>query len=136
FSGELAHIDLISPEIDETDFDPEEIRFADRLFDSLREEINLFLTLDDSMPSGIENDDHDSEGDMIFLEELLSNDSPSLPVNESFHFNVPSSLRPPAKPPDDDESEPDTRVLTVKVVGDISEQIAWILKTRDHGFVF
>ncbi|GKE81116.1 hypothetical protein Tco_1551116, partial [Tanacetum coccineum] len=42
-------------------------------------------------------------------------------VNESFHFDVPSSLRPPAKPPDDDEIEPDTRVLTAKVVGDISE---------------
>nr|GEU92300.1 hypothetical protein [Tanacetum cinerariifolium] len=32
FSGELAHIDLISPEIDETDFDPEEeIHFVERL---------------------------------------------------------------------------------------------------------
>ncbi|GKF82990.1 hypothetical protein Tco_0244646 [Tanacetum coccineum] len=76
--------------------------------DSLMEEIDLFLTLDDSMPSGIENDDHDSKGDILFLEELLSNYSPSLPVNESFHFDVPSSPRPPAKPPDDDEIEPDT----------------------------
>nr|GEY80775.1 reverse transcriptase domain-containing protein [Tanacetum cinerariifolium] len=32
FSGELAHIDLISPEINETDFDPEEeIRLVERL---------------------------------------------------------------------------------------------------------
>ncbi|GKD72088.1 hypothetical protein Tco_1330370 [Tanacetum coccineum] len=89
--------------------------------DSLMEEIDLFLTPDDSMPSGIENDDYDSEGDILFLEELFSNDSPSLHENESFHFDVPSSPRPPAKPPDDDEIEPDTGVLTAKVVGDISE---------------
>ncbi|GJY80111.1 hypothetical protein Tco_0492862 [Tanacetum coccineum] len=43
-----------------------------------------------------------------------SNDSPSLPINESFHFDVPSSPRPPAKPPDDDEIEPDTELLTAK----------------------
>nr|GEV50664.1 hypothetical protein [Tanacetum cinerariifolium] len=75
--------------------------------DSLMEEIDLFLTLDDSMPPGIKNDDYDSEGDIFFLEELLSNDSHSLPENESFHFDVPSSSHPPAKPSDDDEIEPD-----------------------------
>nr|GEX86786.1 hypothetical protein [Tanacetum cinerariifolium] len=90
--------------------------------DALMEEIDLFLTLDDSMPPGIENDDYDSEGDILFLEELLSNDSPSLPKNESFHFDVPSSLRPPAKSPDDGiYFEPDTGLLTTKVVGDISK---------------
>ncbi|GJY70324.1 hypothetical protein Tco_0474027 [Tanacetum coccineum] len=140
FSGELAHIDLISPEIDEADFDPEEeIRLVEKLLydnssprppeelnsensdaviesfspslipvednDSLMEEIDIFLAPDDSIPSSIENDDYDSEGDILFLEELLSNDSLSLPENESFHFNLyydPSSPRPPAKPPDDD----------------------------------
>ncbi|GJZ67451.1 reverse transcriptase domain-containing protein [Tanacetum coccineum] len=56
------------------------------------------------------------------MEELLSNDSPSLHENESFHFDVPSSPRLPAKPPDDGiYFEPDTGVLTTKVVGDISE---------------
>ncbi|GKA66010.1 hypothetical protein Tco_0765818 [Tanacetum coccineum] len=89
--------------------------------DSLMEEIDLFLTPDDSMPPGIENDNYDSEGDIFFLEEFLSNDSLSLPENESFHFDVPSSPRPPTKPPDDDEIEPDTRLLTAKVVGDISK---------------
>nr|GFC22594.1 hypothetical protein [Tanacetum cinerariifolium] len=84
-------------------------------------EIDLSLTLDDSMPSGIENDDYDSEEDILFLEELLSNDSPSLPENESFYFDIPSSLRPPAKPPDDDEIKPNMGVLTTKMVGDISE---------------
>ncbi|GJW42378.1 hypothetical protein Tco_0071177 [Tanacetum coccineum] len=100
-------------------FSPSPIPVEDS--DSLIEEINLFLTPDDSMPSGIENDDYDSEGDILFFEELLSNDSPLLPINESFYFDVPSSPRPPAKPPDDDEIEPDTGVLTAKVVGDIFE---------------
>ncbi|GJV47119.1 hypothetical protein Tco_1437331 [Tanacetum coccineum] len=54
--------------------------------DSLMEEIDIFLTPDDSMPPGIENDDYESEGDILFLEELLSNDSPSLPENESFNL--------------------------------------------------
>nr|GEU86520.1 hypothetical protein [Tanacetum cinerariifolium] len=89
--------------------------------DSLKEEINLSLTPDDSMPPGIENDDYESEGDILILEELLSNDSLSLPENKSFHFDISSSPRPPAKPPNDDEIEPNLRILTVKVVGDISE---------------
>ncbi|GKE53274.1 hypothetical protein Tco_1488430 [Tanacetum coccineum] len=60
---------------------------------------------------------------MIFYKDLsrVGSNTHSLPENESFHFDVPSSPRPPAKPPDDDEIEPDTRVLTTKVVGDISE---------------
>ncbi|GKB24870.1 hypothetical protein Tco_0864271 [Tanacetum coccineum] len=90
--------------------------------DSLMEEIDLFLISDNSMPPGIENDDYDSERDILFLEELHSNDSPSLPENESFHFDIPSSLRPHAKPSDDGiYFEPDTGLLTTKVVGEISE---------------
>nr|GFD54212.1 hypothetical protein [Tanacetum cinerariifolium] len=50
--------------------------------DSFMEEINLSLTPDNSMPPGIENDDYYSEVDMLLLEELLSNDSLSLPENE------------------------------------------------------
>nr|GEZ32008.1 hypothetical protein [Tanacetum cinerariifolium] len=46
--------------------------------DSLMEEIDLSFTLDDSMPPSIENDDYDSEVDMLILEEFLSNDSLSL----------------------------------------------------------
>ncbi|GJT13379.1 pre-mRNA splicing Prp18-interacting factor [Tanacetum coccineum] len=81
--------------------------------DSLMEEIDIFLAPGDSIPPGIENDDYDSEGDI--LEELLNNDSLSLPENESFQFDRyydPSSPRPPAKPLDDDgiyfDAEPDT----------------------------
>nr|GEW12842.1 hypothetical protein [Tanacetum cinerariifolium] len=133
-------------------FSPSPIPVEDS--DSLIEEIDLSLTPNDSMPPGIKNDDYDSEGDILILEELLSNDSLSLPENESFHFDIPSSPRPPAKPPDDDETGPDSRILTVKVVCDISKhssmgdrvklsdlkqtlhgRIAWILKTRACGFV-
>nr|GEV37008.1 hypothetical protein [Tanacetum cinerariifolium] len=85
--------------------------------DSLMEEINLFLTPNDSMPPGIKNDDYDSEGDILFFEELLSNDSSLLPENESFHFDVPSSPLPLAKQPDDGiYFEPDTGLLTAKVM--------------------
>nr|GFD24517.1 hypothetical protein [Tanacetum cinerariifolium] len=45
-----------------------------------------------------------------------SNDSLSLPKNESFHFDITSSSRPPAKPPDGNLG-----ILNVKVMGDISE---------------
>ncbi|GJY15019.1 hypothetical protein Tco_0385441 [Tanacetum coccineum] len=93
--------------------------------DSLMEEINIFLTPNDSILPGIENDDYDSEGDVLFLKELLNDDSISRPEYESFHidfYNVPSSPRPPEKPPDEDvyfDIDPDTRVLTTKVVDDI-----------------
>nr|GEW95157.1 putative reverse transcriptase domain-containing protein [Tanacetum cinerariifolium] len=85
--------------------------------DPLMEEIDLFLASENSIPSGIENVDYDSEGDIVFLEELLKNDSLPLLEFESFHFDLyvdPSSLRPPKKPPDDGG------ILTTKVVDDIS----------------
>nr|GEV12763.1 hypothetical protein [Tanacetum cinerariifolium] len=54
-------------------FSPSPIPVED--IDYLMEEIDLSLTPDDSMPSGIKNDDYDFEGDILFLEEFLSNDS-------------------------------------------------------------
>nr|GEV29956.1 hypothetical protein [Tanacetum cinerariifolium] len=84
--------------------------------DSLMEEIDLSFTPDDPMPPGIEEDDYDFEKDILILEELLSNNSLSLLKNESFHFDILSSSRPPAKPPDGN-----SRILNVKVMGDISE---------------
>nr|GEZ33246.1 hypothetical protein [Tanacetum cinerariifolium] len=84
--------------------------------DSLRDEIDLSLTPDDSMPPGIEDDDYDSEKDI--LEEFLSNDSLSLLENKSFHFDIPSSSGPPAKPPNDDEIKSNSGILTVKVPDD------------------
>nr|GEX33245.1 hypothetical protein [Tanacetum cinerariifolium] len=152
FAGELTLLKPISSGINETDCDPkEEIHLIKRLLydnssprppkefisensdaaiesfspspipvedsDSLLEEIDLSFTPDYPMSSGIEEDDYDSERDILILKELLSNDSLSLPENESFHFDIPSSSRPPTKPPDGN-----SRILNVKVMGDISEQ--------------
>nr|GEW84747.1 retrovirus-related Pol polyprotein from transposon TNT 1-94 [Tanacetum cinerariifolium] len=85
--------------------------------DSLMEEIDLSFTPDDPMPPGTEEDDYDSERDFLIFEELLSNNSLSLPENESFHFDITSSSRPPAKPPDGN-----TGILNIKMMGDISKQ--------------
>ncbi|GJU69491.1 hypothetical protein Tco_1255750 [Tanacetum coccineum] len=167
FSGELAHIDPISPGIEKADFDlEEEIRLVENLLydnssprppeelnleisytifkslspspipvadsDSHMEEIDLFLATNDLMPPAIEDDDYDSEGDIHFLEELLNNDSLPLPENESSnldHFNDPSPSRPPPEPPDVEicfDFEPDTGVVTTKVVKGISEHYVLI----------
>nr|GEX40636.1 hypothetical protein [Tanacetum cinerariifolium] len=68
--------------------------------DSLMEEIDLSFTSNDPISPSIEEDDYDSKRDILILEELLDNYSLSLPESESFHFDIPSSSRPPAKPPD------------------------------------
>nr|GEU73789.1 hypothetical protein [Tanacetum cinerariifolium] len=85
--------------------------------DSLMEEIDLSFTLDYQMPSGIKEDDYDSERDVLILEDFFSNNSLSLLENESFHFDIPSFSRPPAKLPDGN-----TGILNVKMMGDIFEQ--------------
>nr|GEX53756.1 ribonuclease H-like domain-containing protein [Tanacetum cinerariifolium] len=95
-------------------FSPSPIPVEDS--DSLMEEIDLSFTPDNPMPPGIEEDDYDSERDILIREELLSNNSLSLPENESFHFDIPSSSRPHAKPQDGNSG-----ILNVKVMGDISE---------------
>nr|GEZ16488.1 hypothetical protein [Tanacetum cinerariifolium] len=127
--GKLILLKSIPPGIDKADYDPEEkIQYFSPFpipvedSDSLRNEINLSLTSDDSMPPGIEDDDYDSERDILILEELFSNNSLSPPENESFHFDIPSSTRPLAKPLDDDEIKQNLGILTIKMMGDISEQ--------------
>nr|GEV65080.1 hypothetical protein [Tanacetum cinerariifolium] len=152
FAGELTLLKSILPGIDETDCYPEEeTHFTKRLLydnssprppeefvfensdaeiesfspfpipvedsDSLMEEIDLSFTLNYPMPQSIEDDDYESERDILIHDELLRNDSLSLPEKESFHFDIPSFSRPPAKPPDGN-----TRILNVKMLGDISEQ--------------
>nr|GEX83639.1 hypothetical protein [Tanacetum cinerariifolium] len=85
--------------------------------DSHMEEIDLPFTPDDPMPPGIEDDDYDSRRDISILEELLDSYSLSLPANESYHFDIPSPYRPPAKPPDGK-----TGTLNIKMLGDVSDQ--------------
>ncbi|GJR91079.1 reverse transcriptase domain-containing protein [Tanacetum coccineum] len=50
--------------------------------DLLLEETDAFLSLDDSIPPGIDDGTYNSEGDILFLERLLNDDStPDLPPN-------------------------------------------------------
>nr|GEX94359.1 hypothetical protein [Tanacetum cinerariifolium] len=79
-------------------FSPSPIPIEDS--DSHMEEIDLYFNPDDPMPPGIEEDDDDSERDILILEKLLDNYSLSLPATELYHFDIPSPYRPPAKPPD------------------------------------
>nr|GFC94641.1 hypothetical protein [Tanacetum cinerariifolium] len=91
--------------------------------DSFMEEIDLSFTPDDPMPPGIKEDDDESERDILIREELIDNYSFSLPVIESYHFDIPSFSRPPAKPPDGN-----TGILNIKMMGDNSEQKVPMLK--------
>nr|GEX89270.1 hypothetical protein [Tanacetum cinerariifolium] len=101
-------------------FSPPHILVEDS--DSLMEEIDLSFTPNDSMPPGVEEYDYDSEVDMLILKESLSNDSLSVPENESFYFDIPSSSRPPAKPPDDD-----LEILTVKMEYDYDSEVDMLI---------
>nr|GEZ35764.1 hypothetical protein [Tanacetum cinerariifolium] len=70
--------------------------------DPLLEEVNLFLASDNSIPSGIKNFGYDSEGDIRFLEALLSDDSILFPNNEpsGSDFDNPLFPHPLSEPPD------------------------------------
>nr|GEZ21903.1 hypothetical protein [Tanacetum cinerariifolium] len=133
FSGELAHIDPVSPGIKEADFDlEEEIRLVENLLydnSSPRSSKELHVENIDTVveslsPSHILVED---KGNIYFLEKLLSDDHLPLPENESSNFDHhddPSFPRPPPEPPDVEiffDFEPDAGVLTTKVVEDISE---------------
>nr|GEW83668.1 hypothetical protein [Tanacetum cinerariifolium] len=63
--------------------------------DSLIEEINLSFTPDYPLPPGIKDDNYDYERDILILEELLSNDSLSLPENELMITFVPNQKKSP-----------------------------------------
>nr|GEU64631.1 reverse transcriptase domain-containing protein [Tanacetum cinerariifolium] len=60
--------------------------------DSEREEIDIVTGMDELLPLSIESDDYDSEGDINVLEELLVDDSISLPENKSFYFDHQDDL--------------------------------------------
>nr|GFD20761.1 hypothetical protein [Tanacetum cinerariifolium] len=90
-------------------FSPSPIPVEDS--NSFMEEIDLSIIPDDPMQPSIEEDDYDFERDILILEELLDNYSLSLPEKESFHFDIPSSSRPPAKPQDGN-----TGILNIKMI--------------------
>nr|GEY83584.1 hypothetical protein [Tanacetum cinerariifolium] len=158
FAGELTLLKSIPSGIDEADCDFEEdIRLIDKLLydnssprpleefvsansdaaiesfspspilvkdsDSLMEEIDLSLNPDYPMPPGIMDKDYDSKRDILIPKDLPSNNSLSFAKKESFHFDIPPFSRPPAKPPDGD-----TGILNIKMMGDISDQKAFMHK--------
>nr|GEY08473.1 ribonuclease H-like domain-containing protein [Tanacetum cinerariifolium] len=158
FAGELTLLKSISSGINETDCDFEEdIRLIEKLLydnssprppeefvsansdaasesfspspilvkdsDSLMEEIDLFYTSDYPMPPGIVDKDYDSERDILIPKDLPSNNSLSFAEKESFHFDIPLFSRPLAKPPDGD-----TRILNIKMMGDVFDQKAFMHK--------
>nr|GFA35834.1 hypothetical protein [Tanacetum cinerariifolium] len=158
FAGELTLLKSIPPGIDVSDCDFEEdIRLIKRLLydnssprppeefisansdakiksfspslilvkdsDSLMEEIDLFCTPDYPMPPGIEDKDYESERDILIPKNLPSNNSLSFAEKESFYFDIPLFSRPPAKPPDGD-----TRILNIKMMGDICDKKAFMHK--------
>nr|GEX45900.1 hypothetical protein [Tanacetum cinerariifolium] len=120
FPGELTLLKSIPPGIDKTDCYPEEEYSSYQEIvdsDSFMKEIDLTFTLDDPMPPSIKDDDYDSKRDILILDEFPDNYSLSLPIIESFYFDIPSFSRLPAKPPDGN-----TGILNIKMMGDISEQ--------------
>nr|GFC22852.1 hypothetical protein [Tanacetum cinerariifolium] len=68
-------------------FSPSPIPIKDS--DSLMEEMDLFCTLDYPMPPGIEDEDSDSERDILIPKDLPSNNSLSFAKKESIHFDIP-----------------------------------------------
>nr|GEV98266.1 hypothetical protein [Tanacetum cinerariifolium] len=84
---------------------------------SLFDEFTSELTLLKLIPLGINETDCDLEEETRLIKRLF-NDFLSLPKNDSFHFDIPSSSRPPAKPPDDNSG-----ILNVKVNGTL---LSWI----------
>nr|GEY52624.1 hypothetical protein [Tanacetum cinerariifolium] len=130
FAGELTLLKSIPPGIDETDCDFEEdIRLIEKLlydnssprppkefvyanFDAKIKSFSPFPILD-----------YDSERDILILKNLPSNNTLSFAKKESFHFDIPLFSRPPAKPPDGD-----TGILNIKMMGDISDQKAFMHK--------
>nr|GEX71603.1 hypothetical protein [Tanacetum cinerariifolium] len=95
--------------------------------DPLMDEIDLFLATDDLLPPGIGSDDYDLEGDIHFLEELLVDDSISIPKNESSdfdHYDDPSFPHPPPEPPDVEfffDLEPELILVVMNNIDELSE---------------
>nr|GFC24291.1 hypothetical protein [Tanacetum cinerariifolium] len=110
FVSENSNVDIES-------FSPSPIPAKDN--DSRMKEIDLFLTPDDPMPPGIEEDDYNSERDILIREELLDNYSLSLSVIESYHFDIPLFSRPTAKPPDGidkTDCDPEEKTHFIKIL--------------------
>nr|GEW77797.1 retrovirus-related Pol polyprotein from transposon TNT 1-94 [Tanacetum cinerariifolium] len=99
FADEHIFLKSIPSGINEAECDPEEeIHLIEKL---------LYDNSSPQPPKGFNSENFDAviesfSPSLIPVEDkFIGNDSLSLPKNESFPFDVPSSPRPPAKPPDD-----------------------------------
>nr|GEV97468.1 hypothetical protein [Tanacetum cinerariifolium] len=113
----------VNSDAESESFSPSPILVKDS--DSLMEEIDLTCTPDYPMPSGIEDNDYESERDILILKDLPSNNTFSFAEKESFHFDIPLFFRPPTKPLDGN-----TGILNIKTMGDISDQKAFMHKLK------
>nr|GEV27933.1 hypothetical protein [Tanacetum cinerariifolium] len=130
FSGELIHTSIINEERIKREYE-EYISLMEKLFtiNSFPRPLENFQanTIIETLPtSPIPIEDRDIQ----FLKELLGNDTSPIPENESSNFDHhddPSFPRPPPEPPDVEVFfEPDSGVLTTKVVNGISKHYVLI----------
>nr|GFB36263.1 hypothetical protein [Tanacetum cinerariifolium] len=93
--------------------------------DSLIDELDLFFAMNDLLPPRIKSDGYDSEGEIHFLEELLVDDSISIPENKASDFDHqddPLFPRPPPEPPDVEfDFEPNSGEMISAVINNINE---------------
>nr|GFA02506.1 hypothetical protein [Tanacetum cinerariifolium] len=118
FAGVLTLLKSIPLGIDETDCDFEEdIRLIEKLL------------YDNSFPRPpkefvfVNSDAKIKSFSPSLILDLPSNNTISIAEKESFHFDIPSFSRPPAKPPDGN-----TGILNIKMMGGISDQKAFMHK--------
>nr|GFA54115.1 hypothetical protein [Tanacetum cinerariifolium] len=118
FAGELTLLKSIPPGIDEADCDFEEdICFIEKL---------LYDNSSPRPPKEFVSANYDAKIKSFFPSPILDlprNNTLSFAEKESFHFNITTFSRPPAKPPDGD-----TGILNIKMMGDISDQKAFMHK--------
>nr|GFA27337.1 reverse transcriptase domain-containing protein [Tanacetum cinerariifolium] len=70
--------------------------------DSQREEIDIITSMDDVLPSGVENDDSDGEVDALCVDNSITNYEHESSESEESDFDNPSVPLPPPKPPDEE----------------------------------
>nr|GEV72566.1 hypothetical protein [Tanacetum cinerariifolium] len=115
FAGELTLLKSIPPGIDETDCSPEEeTHFTKRL---LYDNASPHPPKESVSKNSNAETESFSPSPIPIEDKLLDNYSLSLPVIESFYFDIPSFSRPPAKLPDGN-----TGIFNIKMMGDNSEQ--------------
>ncbi|GJV45031.1 hypothetical protein Tco_1429567 [Tanacetum coccineum] len=127
---DLVFDDSIPPGIDDDDDSEGDILFVEPVatMENNIEELNEDESFDPGGGGNVVLPNVEEDDTFTFTIQLLSNDSPPLPENESFsldHFDDPSLPRPPPEPPDVEicfNFEPDA--------GDFSLLLTWIYSRK------